>query len=259
MNMKIYKLLICLCLVGLTSCNDYLDIKPKGVVIPEKCEDYESLLNYAQLMKASESYPNFMTDDVFLPYEDDMTGGYMYLELPKQRLYSFDSEVYGDGESDFLWEGSYNRIYTYNVIISDVMESTQATEEHKKQVRAEALVGRAFEFLTLVNAYAKHYDPTTAATDPGVPLTLDKYINKSNLERASVQAVYDQIKADLDVAAPNLPAKSVLNAFRASKSVGYGMLARMYLYMGDYKKALENANLSLENNEVLLSSMLFHH
>lgn len=253
MNMKIYKLLICLCLVGLTSCNDYLDIKPKGVVIPEKCEDYESLLNYAQLMKASESYPNFMTDDVFLPYEDDMTGGYMYLELPKQRLYSFDSEVYGDGESDFLWEGSYNRIYTYNVIISDVMESTQATEEHKKQVRAEALVGRAFEFLTLVNAYAKHYDPTTAATDPGVPLTLDKYINKSNLERASVQAVYDQIKADLDVAAPNLPAKSVLNAFRASKSVGYGMLARMYLYMGDYKKALENANLSLENNSKLLS------
>lgn len=41
------------------------------------------------------------------------------------------------------------------------------------------MVGRAFEYLTLVNAYANHYDPSTAATDPGVPLMLDKIsINK---------------------------------------------------------------------------------
>lgn len=253
MNTKLYKIIICTCLVLLASCDDYLDLKPKGVVIPEKCEDYESLLNYAQLMKASEAYPNFMTDDVFLPYDDDMTGGYIALELPQQRLYTFESEIFGDGESDGLWEYSYNRIYTYNVIVEDVMNSTQATEEHKKQVRAEALMGRAFEYLTLVNAYAKHYDPATAATDPGVPLMLDKNINKSNLERASVQAVYDQIKADLDEAALNLPEKPVLNAFRASKPVGYGMLARMYLYMGDYKKALENARISMQHNSALLS------
>lgn len=252
MNKKLYKLAICLCLTLMASCDDYLDIKPKGVVIPEKCEDYEKLLNYAQLMKASEAYPNYMTDDVFLPYDDDMTGGYSSLELPEQRLYTFDSEVFGDGEDDGLWEYSYNRIYTYNVIIQEVMNSTQATEDHKKQVRAEALVGRAFEYLTLVNAYAKHYDPATAATDPGVPLMLDQDINKSDLQRASVQAVYDQIKTDLDEAAPNLPEKPVLNAFRASRPVGYGMLARMYLYMGDYENALKNAEISLKQNSTLL-------
>lgn len=242
-----------MCLALMASCDDYLDIKPKGMVIPEKCEDYEKLLNYAQLMKASDSYPNFMTDDVFLPYDDDLTGGYVSLELPDQRLYTFDSEVFGDGESDGLWEYSYNRIYTYNVIIQEVMGSTQATEDHKKQVRAEALMGRAFEYLTLVNAYGKHYDPATAATDPGVPLMLDEDINKTNLQRASVQAVYDQIKKDLDEAAFDLPERPVLNAFRASKPVGYGMLARMYLYMGDYEKALENAKISLEHNSALQS------
>lgn len=242
-----------MCLTLMASCDDYLDIKPKGMVIPEKCEDYEKLLNYAQLMKASDSYPNFMTDDVFLPYDDDLTGGYVSLELPDQRLYTFDSEVFGDGESDGLWEYSYNRIYTYNVIIQEVMGSTQATEDHKKQVRAEALMGRAFEYLTLVNAYGKHYDPATAATDPGVPLMLDEDINKTNLQRASVQAVYDQIKKDLDEAAFDLPERPVLNAFRASKPVGYGMLARMYLYMGDYEKALENAKISLEHNSALQS------
>ncbi|WP_368329028.1 RagB/SusD family nutrient uptake outer membrane protein, partial [Phocaeicola vulgatus] len=252
--MKLYKFLLCACLaLPVMSCDDYLDIQPKGIVIPEKSEDYERLLNYAQLLKASESYPNFMTDDVFMPYEDDMTGGFVSLELPKQHLYAFNSEIFGEGESDGLWEYSYNRIYYYNVVIDDIMGATQDTEEHKKQLRAEALVGRAFEYLTLVNAYANHYDPSTAATDPGVPLMLDKNINKTNLQRATVQEVYDQIKADLDEAAPNLPEKPVLNAYRASKPVGYGMLARMYLYMGDYKKALENAVISLQNNSTLMS------
>lgn len=250
-------LVYCLGILACTSCNDFLDIKPKGVVIPEKCEHYETLLNFAQLMKSSDSYPNYMTDDVFLPGNDPVTGGYQTLALPLQRLYSFQSEVFGDGEKDGLWSNSYYRIYTYNVIIQEVMDSKDASEEHKKQVKAEALMGRAFEYLILVNAYANHYDPATAATDPGVPLLLDQDINKKNLQRATVQAVYDQIKADLDEAAIYLPQRPVLNAFRASKPVGFGLLARMYLYMGDYPKALENARKSLEHNAELLDLKLY--
>lgn len=251
---KIYYVFSLLSILILTiSCDSYLDIKPKGIVIPEKCSDYEQLLNYAQLMKSSDSYPNYITDDVLLPYQDDLTGGYKFADLSIQNLYSFAKEVYGDGEADGLWEYSYNRIYTYNVIISNVMNSTNATEEHKKQIRAEALMGRAFEYLTLVNAYANHYDKDKASTDPGVPLMLDENINKTNLQRASVQQVYDQIKLDLDEASQNLPDKPILNSFRASKPVGYGMLARMYLYMGNYNKALENAKESLKHNSSLLN------
>lgn len=51
------------------------------------------------------------------------------------------------------------------------------------------MVGRAFEYLTLVNAYANHYDPSTAATDPGVPLMLDKNINKQFAARYSAGSI----------------------------------------------------------------------
>ncbi|SUB77569.1 RagB/SusD family nutrient uptake outer membrane protein [Porphyromonas macacae] len=249
----IYKVLFsCLGILALTSCDKFLDVRPKGVVIPEKCEHYETLLNFPQLLKSSDSYPNYITDDVFLPQKDVVTRGIENLALPLKRLYSFDSEVYGDGEKDGLWNFSYNRIYTYNVIVQEVLGSTDATEEHKNQVRAEALMGRAFEYLTLVNAYGNHYDPATAAKDPGVPLLLDQDINKKDLKRASVQEVYDQIKADLNEAAKYLPERPVANAFRASKPVGFGLLARMYLYMGDYQKALDNARKSLEHNSNLL-------
>ena len=103
----------------------------------------------------------------------------------------------------------------------------------------------------MVNAYANHYDKNTSATDHGVPLMLDKEINKSNLERATVQQVYDQILIDLDTAALYLPSKQK-TAYRASKPVGLGMLARMYLYMGEYNEALKYAKLSLAENSSLL-------
>lgn len=252
-----YILSLCLGIFIFVSCDNFLDVRPKGVVIPEKCEHYEALLNFQQIMKTSDSYPNYMTDDVFLPYNDAITGGVQALKLPLQRLYLFDSNVFGDGQKDGLWDFSYNRIYTYNVIIQEVMGSKDASEEHKKQVRAEALMGRAFEYLTLVNAYANHYDSVTAATDPGVPLLLDQEINKKDLKRATVQEVYAQIKADLDEATINLPERPVSNAFRASKPVGFGLLARMYLYMGNYRKALENARKSLEYNANLLDLKLY--
>lgn len=238
--------------IGLASCDSYLDIKPKGMLIPETCSDYEYLLNNPQQTKLSDSYPNFLTDDVYLPYDDEFTDGVAGLDRSDANLYTFNSTVFTDGEQDGLWEYSYSRIYTYNVIANNVMESTEATDEHKRQVRAEALVGRALEYLTLVNAYGKHYDAATAATDPGVPLRLDDDMEAKDLKHATVQEVYDQIKADLDEAAPNLPEKPVDNAFRASRPVGYGILARMYLYMGDYAKALTNAELSLQANSTLI-------
>lgn len=251
MKKKIYNILLLASCITLVSCDSYLDIQPKGIVIPKSCEDYERLLNYAQLMKASESYPNFMTDDVLVPDKDDFVE-WAGLSIPQQNLYSFKPEIYGDSESDGLWEYSYNRIYYYNVVANEIMASIDATEEYKKQIRAEALVGRAFEYLTLVNAYAKLYNPATAATDPGVPLMLDQDVNKTNLVRASIQEVYDQIKKDLDEAATFLPDKPNLNSFRASKPVGSGMLARMNLYMGNYKEALKYAKISLGQNNTLL-------
>ena len=248
MRNKIYLFLLCFtgCFV---SCDSFLDLQPKGIVIPRYYEDYEKLINYAQLLKASDSYPNFMTDDVYLP--DDGNVNFNDLEVPNRNLYTFQAEIFGDAETDGLWEYSYNRIYYYNTIIEGVMEVEDVTLDKKRSLRAEALVGRAFEYLTLVNAYANHYDKNTAATDPGVPLMLDKEINKSNLERATVQQVYDQILIDLDTAALYLPSKQK-TAYRASKPVGLGMLARMYLYMGEYNEALKYAKLSLAENSSLL-------
>lgn len=237
-----------------TACNDYLDIQPKGEIIPETAADYEAMLNEPVVLKASESYPVYLTDDVFFPdkAENDYTVGMNNAEKYIQNLYTFQNEIFGESEDDNLWYSSYNRIYYYNVIINNVMEATEATDAKKRALRAEALVGRGFEYLNLVNAYGKHYDASTATTDLGVPLVLDENIGKEGLSRATVKQVYDQIIADLKEAEADLPTKPLPNEFRASKATGLGMLARMYLYMGDYANALNYANQSLAVSSTLL-------
>lgn len=238
----------------LTGCNDYLDIKPKGEKIPTTVSDYETLLNYESVQKVSDTYPAYLTDDVFLPdvAEGTATPGLNSVDQSIRNLYLFKKEVFGDAQDDGFWFASYNRIYYYNTVIDNIMNADGSDEQQKLSIRAEALISRALEYLYLVNGYAKYYDVRTAESDPGVPLILDEDISKKNLVRASVKDVYAQIQSDLQTALPNLPMQAKGNAFRASKAAGYGVLAKMYLYMGNYTEALKAANAVLEMNNSLL-------
>ena len=238
----------------LTGCNDYLDIKPKGEKIPKTVTDYETLLNYESVQKVSDTYPTYLTDDVYLPdvAQGTTTPGLNSVDQSILNLYLFKKDVFGEAQDDGFWFASYNRIYYYNTVIDNIMDAEGPSEQQKHSIRAEALISRALEYLYLVNGYAKHYDVRTAETDPGVPLILDEDISKKDLVRASVKDVYAQIQSDLQAALPNLPAQPKGNAFRASKAAGYGILAKMYLYMGNYAEALKAANAVLEMNNSLL-------
>ena len=246
-------LAICVVLM-LTGCNDYLDIKPKGEKIPKTVTDYETLLNYESVQKVSDTYPTYLTDDVYLPdvAQGTATPGLNSVDQSIINLYLFKKDVFGEAQDDGFWFASYNRIYYYNTVIDNIMDAEGPSEQQKHSIRAEALISRALEYLYLVNGYAKHYDVRTADTDPGVPLILDEDISKKDLVRASVKDVYAQIQSDLQAALPNLPAQPKGNAFRASKAAGYGILAKMYLYMGNYTEALKAANEVLEINNSLL-------
>ena len=251
---KVTTILAICVVVMLTGCNDFLDIKPKGEKIPKTVTDYETLLNYESVQKVSDTYPTYLTDDVYLPdvAQGTATPGLNSVDQSILNLYLFKKDVFGEAQDDGFWFASYNRIYYYNTVIDNIMNAEGPSEQQKHSIRAEALISRALEYLYLVNGYAKYYDVRTAESDPGVPLILDEDISKKNLVRASVKDVYAQIQSDLQTALPNLPMQAKGNAFRASKAAGYGVLAKMYLYMGNYTEALKAANAVLEMNNSLL-------
>ena len=253
--MKRMKIVLAVCVaVMMTGCNDFLDIKPKGEKIPKTVTDFETLLNDESVQKISDTYPAYLTDDVYLPdvAQGTATPGLNSVDQSIRNLYLFKKEVFGEAQDDGFWFASYNRIYYYNTVIDNIMGAEGTNEQQKRSIQAEAMISRALEYLYLVNGYAKHYDMRTAETDPGVPLILDEDIAKKNLVRASVKDVYAQILSDLQNALSNLPVQAKGNAFRASKAAGYGVLAKTYLYMGNYAEALKAANEVLKMNNSLL-------
>lgn len=254
MKKIIYSLLIAGSLLA-SSCDDFLNVKPKGTTIPEMYEDYARLLNSPSLGDALYTHPLYLTDDLLLSNKGEGNSRFEFrgLKDAERNLFTFQhGAVFTPGNNDALWEGAYKRIFTYNAIINNVMSAIDATDIAKAQLKAEAMVGRAYEYLNLVNCYAKHYDKSTAATDYGVPLVLSEEVgSQATYKRNTVAEVYAQIESDLSLAAPLLP-ETVANTFHPSQSIVYSFLSRMYLYMGEYSKALTNANEALKVNKTLI-------
>ena len=255
---KIFFLLIFIVSTTFISCDRYLDIKPKGYTIPKYYDDYAKLLTDQSLIRVSSAYPSYITDDVNAGLANDVNKSAVWTNLSqyKKNLYTFgNGQIFLPGDTDPLYEPAYNHIYTYNVIINNILNCPDGKDTDKKRVRAEALVARAFEYLVLVNAYAVHYDAATAATDLGVPIVLTEDIN-AGYKRNTVAEVYAQVKKDLDEALPSL-SSVVPNNFHPMKSVCFAFLSRMYLYMGNYAEALTNAQEALKLNSYLTDYKLY--
>lgn len=241
--MKFKYLLFVLILTSFAGCKNYLDIVPKGQLIPNTVEDYENMLNEITVASYSDYFLDLLTDDAFLP-EGQPHGLFQKQKLNGRRIYTFNKNVFDEGENDFLWSETYKRVFYFNTVINNIMDAKEGEESYKRSVKAEGLFGRALEHLLLVNVYARHYDAATAATDPGVPLVMIADISAKH-RRNTVKEVYAQIILDLEEAVKWLPEKSKIHKFRSNKAAGYALLSRVYLYMGEYGKALENANQSL--------------
>lgn len=247
--MKTKYLPILLVLIVFISCKKYLDIVPKDKFIPTTVTDYENMLNSGVVINYGDYFIDLLTDDAFLP-EGQPGNLFSAQALHGRRIYTFHKEVFGEGDYDFLWGEAYKRIFYFNTVINNIMQASGSDELTKKSIRAEALLGRALEHLSLVNVYAQQYDVQTAASEPGIPLVKIADIS-AKYSRNTVKEVYDQIIADGQEAIKDLPLTYKLSKFRASKAAGYALLSKAYLYMGDYANALKYADETLKLNSTL--------
>lgn len=235
--MRLFILLLAT-LLGLSSCQDFLDKTPKGTLIPKTVNDFGMMLdNY--------SYDNNIAfgQCLTMMMSDDFT-------IPDDKAYKFASW----GINGYIWadylvsssddEDSYNNfyhvIYICNYILNNLADAPDGTGFTRSYVEGAARFHRAFAYFCLVNLYAKHYDKSTAETDLGVPLVLEADPNTS-IGRASIQQVYDQIFTDLDKAKDLLTEGEPEYPFRPNQTAVYALLARAYLYQGEYKLCLKAA------------------
>lgn len=233
-------------LFSIVSCKDFLEVKPKGYVLPEKLSDYENMLSSPTMTQTFPAELMYCTDDYYGEYAplDRGTNANMFVW---RREIDTDDQV-----SPAIWGGLYRVIYDANVIIRHVMGAKEGTEQRKKEVLGDALLVRADAYFTLLTVFAKAYDPATAATNPGMPLVTSNDVTESTPPRSSLQATLDTIINNTLQASEYLP-QSTTYRFRGTQAAAHGLLARIYLYMGDYTNAAKYSELAVKAPHQLLN------
>lgn len=237
---KHYILAFVLILVCGTSCKKFLDIEPRGKVMLKTISDFDLLLNGRGLTTSGNSYLNLMTDECDKPTikSDDYSSDAL--------SYLWQEQLTADaGKPPVIWTEAYTNIYVYNAVISQVENATTGTTQEKKKLKAEALLGRALEYLYLVNMFAKPYNKATADVDLSVPFVTSTDITTKTPARATVNFMYNQILGDIKAAIPDLMKGNNPNKFRGSVNAANSVLARAYFWKTDYAEAAKYAELVL--------------
>ncbi|MDR1199798.1 MAG: RagB/SusD family nutrient uptake outer membrane protein [Prevotellaceae bacterium] len=247
--MKKILLYTVLCIFTLTSCNDFLDVKPSN-----QSDSRQSILTAGDaevmltgLMRAMTSSDYYGRN--FVLYGEAKGG---FLTVPSQgrgydALYTFNHSAASNSYSGY-WSQIYYCIVQVNILITNIEKLIAAgnTDNLLKQYKAEARTARAMFYYDLVRLYGKPYDMDKASY--GVPLTLEQLEYAAQPTRASVEQVYIQILKDLTEDEESL-SKNKRNGF-ISYYANRAVLARVYLQMQNYDAALEVA-------EEIISSSLY--
>ena len=155
-----------------------------------------------------------------------------------------NSLLSSDANVALIWSVSYAAIYNANSIIKGVATSSNISAKFKTQATAEAMFIRALSYFYLTNLFGD------------VPLVLTTDVKQnSSLPRTAVSTIYAQIITDLKFAQANLRSDYSISAnsrIRVNSWAADAMLARVYLYTGDWANAETQASLVI-NNTALFS------
>jgi hypothetical protein len=130
-----------------------------------------------------------------------------------------------------VWRGPAPGILRCNLVLQNVPDM-DIKESTKNRVLGEAYFLRASYYFILVRLFGE-VPLITTPLNPGDDL---------RQPRATKEAIYEVIKSDFTKAIDLLPSKSSYvgaDLGRANKGAAIGMLAKVYLTLGDYQKTTE--------------------
>lgn len=241
---KLYILFVLVSLFAGESCKKYLDAKPdQRLSTPSTLSDLQAILDNYNVMNQGMSWTNNFTDEYYFNYSDWQT-------LPQiaqfyQDGYIWSPEIYIDAGGPDDWVIQYRTIFYANTVLDNLQKiQAKSSPVTSSNIKGEALFFRAYCFFELAQLYSKQYDSSTASSDLGIVLRLTSDFNTPSV-RASVQETYTQILNDLNDAltllSPTVLPNSSANKTRPNLVSTYGLLARVYLQMGNYSMAMKMA------------------
>ena len=234
-------------LMGLVSCDKFLDTMPDNRAEVDTVEKVRALLAGAYPSSTYITFNEFMSDNVD-NYGDDNPGTSRYFD----EAYSWQpiTETANDDPTNF-WSDSYMCIAHANQAL-DAIKNIAGVETLDEEAivkagleaeMAEAMLIRAYNHFMLVNEFCQNYNEATSPTDLGIPYMegIEGELNPQ-YERGNVADVYAKIEKDLELGLKYISDKYYqVPKYHFNMRAAYGFAARFYLFYEKWDKAVEYA------------------
>lgn len=135
-----------------------------------------------------------------------------------------------------LWNAFYTNIYSTNAVLEGIALSQHITDSTRQRLQGEALFIRAFFYFYLMNIYGDV--PFVTTTD---------YKLNAVMPRTPQDKIYTQLVSDLETATVLLTTRPYMGNTRPNVWAVKALLARVYLYRGEWEKAADAATSLIDN------------
>ena len=233
------------CILAISSCDTFLDVKPTSQADSKSSigaiSDADVMMTGIMRNMLSSSYYG-----LYMFLYADAKGGDLCVGARGRGydlLYVFDHAPAAGSYSVFWGQIYYILAQVNNLVnsIDAIIEEGSASDAVVRSfnhVKAQALTVRAICYYDLVRLYGKPYDMDKSSL--GVPLILEVLDATAEPTRATVEQIYTQIVSDLTQAAPLFIQTQRVNGF-INYYANIAMQARVYLQMQNYSGALTAA------------------
>lgn len=257
---NIYSIALLAFVGSLTACDKQLDLAPEDTTVE------------SEVFQTAASAESALMDVYNKTYEANKSTAYSIgdvttnlLEVTSTHSMALVSGnlLTDDYTPEKIWSDTYSAINVANVIIKSVPELGNYNETIEKQHVAEAKFLRAYNYLVMLRLYG---DGALQGKMDGLclPLQLTPYagtefVSNNALSRSTNKEVYAQIITDLTEALPDLNEDydvPLETRARATKGSVHALLARVYLYMGNFQKAAEESAFFVNNATYRLAAKL---
>lgn len=206
----------------LYSCTDYLNVKPRGYDIASRLEHYEGLIYGTDLALLNTSF-SYMSMEC---YTDEAGYGNAYSQAGEYICngYKWNPNIYREDEICGEWNSFTTLLYNYNIVIAEVMDAENGTEQERLALLSEARMLRAWCIHMMSTFFGE------------VPIIRTASTMSNDFTLFSIDEVNSFVLSEMKEAVEHLSTapEHYLRLFQPS---GYGLYGKVLFMMGRYPEA----------------------
>ena len=269
-----YKILfIAVALMGLSSCNDFLDKVPDTRVYLVNLDQLQQLLvtgymdcNYALVGELSSDNVIDNNSPSHMKGSEGVRYNLSFYSQADEQVFAWqdvDLDISSSDTPSGVWNSCYGAIAAANAVLDRIAEFeetgliegeeiTTAQRDRMSAIKGEALMIRAYHHFILAQIFCMPYSGSVKNKEyPGIPyMTEPETTLDPKYTRGTLQETYDKIEADLTQALPLITEEYYdVPKYHFNVASSNTFAARFYLMKREYKKVLDYCNAALKGND----------